>query len=57
MNYRNFDAVKEALEDVEDYFDNRADVIDGEDGQPMPNKEMKLLQTVRAILDELKEKP
>lgn len=35
------------LSEVEDYFDNRSDVIDGDYGVPEPNTEMKMLQEVR----------
>ncbi len=38
------------LYDVEDYLDNRADVIDGDYGEPRPNQEMTLLGEVRLAI-------
>lgn len=43
-------ALLAALEEVEDFLDNRADVVDGSYGEPAPNREMQLLQEVRAAL-------
>jgi hypothetical protein len=40
----------EALLDAETYFDDRADVVDGDYGEPAPNNEMTLLTTIRAAL-------
>jgi hypothetical protein len=37
------------LSEIEDYFDNRSDVVDGSYGIPEPNAEMKMLQLVRDI--------
>lgn len=39
-----------ALSEAEDYFDGRADVIDGDYGEPRPNTEMRLLSEIRAAL-------
>ncbi len=39
-----------ALYDLEDYLDNRADVIDGDYGQPRANREMELLGDVRLAI-------
>ena len=36
--------IMETLETASDYFDNRADVVDGSHGIPEPNKEMSMLQ-------------
>ena len=33
-----------ALDECEDYFDNRSDVVDGSYGEPAPNTEMRLLR-------------
>lgn len=41
--------LREALDECEDYFDNRADADCDQDGF-IPNKEMQLLSTVRAAL-------
>ncbi len=38
------------LYDLEDYLDNRADVIDGDYGQPRANREMELLGDVRLAI-------
>ena len=43
--------LREALDECEDYFDNRADADCDQDGF-IPNKEMQLLTTVRAALKE-----
>lgn len=39
-----------ALEQALEYFENREDVIDGDYGQPAPNKEMTLAQELRSAL-------
>lgn len=39
-----------ALSQCEEYFDNRADVKDGDYGAPEPNTEMRLLTEVREAL-------
>jgi hypothetical protein len=39
-----------ALYDAEAYFDNHADVVDGDYGEPAPNKAMTMLATIRAAL-------
>lgn len=39
-----------ALEEVESYFDDRADVVDGSYGIPEPNKEMSLLTEIRTAI-------
>ena len=38
------------LYDLEEYLDQRSDVIDGDYGQPRPNEEMKLLGDVRLAI-------
>ena len=43
-------AVLATLHEVEEYLDNRADVIDGDYGIPEPNTEMRLLTEVRAAI-------
>lgn len=40
--------LESALEQCEDYFDQRSDVIDGDYGMPEPNREMAMLSVVRA---------
>ncbi len=42
--------LRAALEECEEYFDDRADVLDGDYGVPAPNAEMRLLSEVRAAL-------
>lgn len=42
--------LRAALEQCEDYFDNRADVKDGSYGVPEPNAEMSLLSEIREAL-------
>lgn len=39
-----------ALQQCEDYFDGRADVVDGSYGEPAPNAEMQLLTEIREAL-------
>jgi len=48
--------VMEVLGDLEEYFDNRSDVVDGDDGQPEPNAEMRHMTAVRALLAKLEGK-
>jgi len=48
------DKLRAALEEVEIYLDDRADVVDGPYGEPAPNKEMSLLQEVREALSQVK---
>lgn len=43
-------AMLAALQQAEDYFDNRADVVDGDYGVPAPNKEMSILSEIRAAI-------
>jgi hypothetical protein len=42
--------LRAALEQCEDYFDDRADVVDGRNGVPEPNREMSLLSEIREAL-------
>ncbi len=42
--------LRDALEECEEYLDNRADVKDGDYGIPEPNAEMILVAKVRAAL-------
>ena len=47
------DRVKEmesVLTECAEYFDNRSDVIDGDDGVPRPNREMQMLQMIDEVL-------
>ncbi len=39
-----------ALYECEEYLDRRSDVIDGDYGQPQPNREMTLLGDVRLAI-------
>lgn len=43
-------AMRSALQEAEEYLDDRSDVIDGDYGEPHPNREMRLLTEVRAAL-------
>lgn len=43
-------ALLEALIEAEEYFDDRADVVDGPYGEPQANKEMRVLETIRTAL-------
>jgi len=40
----------DALQECEEYFDDRMDVVDGPDSQPRPNPEMRMLEIVRAAM-------
>jgi hypothetical protein len=42
--------MRSALAECESYLEDREDVVDGDYGQPAPNKEMTLLAEVRAAL-------
>jgi hypothetical protein len=42
--------LREALLSCEKYFDDHADVLDGDYGVPAPNTEMRLLSEVRSAL-------
>lgn len=39
------------MEEIYNYFDNLADVVDGPEGTQLPNKEMKLMNHCQEILD------
>jgi hypothetical protein len=39
-----------ALDEALEYFEDREDVVDGSYGEPAPNKEMQLAQSIRAAL-------
>jgi hypothetical protein len=39
-----------ALEECQEYFDDRSDVVDGEDGQPSANEEMSMSRMIDAVL-------
>lgn len=51
------DALIAALEECDEYLDQLVDVVDGDYGEPRPNKEMRLQQVVRAALAAAKVKP
>ena len=40
-----------ALEEALEYFEDREDVRDGPNGEPLPNAEMSMAQVMRAALD------
>ncbi len=44
------DALYDVLTDVAVYLDDHADVLDGAEGEPIPNKAMQLLREVEAVL-------
>jgi len=39
-----------ALEECQEYFDDRSDVVDGDDGQPEPNSEMSMSMMINSVL-------
>ena len=39
-----------ALQECQEYFDDRADVEDGDDGQPVPNYEMQMSTMIDSVL-------
>lgn len=41
--------IHDALTDLWEYFDDRADVIDGDYGEPRPNEAMHKQQAIEAI--------
>lgn len=41
-------ALDSILDEIEEYLEDREDVVDGDYGQPAPNKEMRLLAELRA---------
>ena len=43
------------LGEVEDYFADRSDVVDGDYGQPAPNAEMNLMRSYGVALDAIAE--
>ena len=49
-----YERLRDAVYDIEDYLENLEDVVDGSYGEPAPNKEMRLLQDLRAALVEEK---
>ena len=44
------DALKAALEECLEYFEDRYDTVDGDEGQPRANREMQLGQMIEAAL-------
>lgn len=44
---------KQVLNDLWEYMDDRSDIEDGDYGIPKPNKEMKLLVEIDALLEKL----
>ena len=38
------------LQECAEYFDGRSDVVDGSYGQPEPNREMRMLQSIEKVL-------
>jgi hypothetical protein len=46
-----------ALEECREYFDDRSDVMDGDDGQPEPNPEMYLSMMIDAAIADATNKP
>jgi hypothetical protein len=51
------EVLTEALLDCADYFDNRADVQDGDYGIPEANKEMRMLSLIAQALKNAGYKP
>lgn len=43
------------LEACADCLDNYSDVVDGEDGRPLPNRAMSMLRDVEAVIAKAKE--
>ncbi len=41
-----------ALDEALEYFADREDVVDGDYGEPWPNKEMRLAQELRAAIED-----
>jgi hypothetical protein len=39
-----------ALEECQEYFDDESDVVDGDDGQPEPNREMYMSMMIDSVL-------
>jgi hypothetical protein len=48
------DALQAAVEEALEYFEDREDVRDGSYGEPMPNTEMTMAQSMRAALAKAK---
>jgi hypothetical protein len=42
--------LKAALEECLEYFEHHSDVVDGDDGQPEPNREMAMAQMINCVL-------
>lgn len=57
LAWNSHDALAAALDEALEYFEDREDVIDGDEGQPAPNKEMRLAQSIRAALKAAKGQP
>jgi hypothetical protein len=39
-----------ALQECQEYFDDESDVVDGDDGQPEPNREMSMSMMIDAAI-------
>jgi len=39
-----------ALQECQEYFDDESDVVDGDDGQPEPNREMSMSTMIDAAI-------
>lgn len=50
VSHDKFDTLVAALEEALEYFEDREDVRDGPYGDPVPNTEMSMAQSIRAAL-------
>lgn len=50
------EALRERLLDALEYFEDREDVRDGPNGEPLPNAEMSMAQAIRDVLTKAGEK-
>jgi hypothetical protein len=48
--YQRITQLENALDECREYFDARSDVIDGDDGSPRPNAEMRMLSEIDDLL-------
>jgi hypothetical protein len=48
--YQEIEKLKADLEECSDYFADRSDVVDGDYGEPAPNKEMRLYSMIQETL-------
>lgn len=50
---RQIEILLAALQECQEYFDDHSDVIDGDDGQPEPNRAMRMSIMIEGVMREI----